>query len=141
MLLDLREDVKLKLTGGRFDGNYSFQVRQGSNIVAGMGQATDGHGIALVADPSGSNVVRMEVLGKTNGGIVHVINPNGISLASLSATAAGNGQLQLTNASGQTMVEAGVTVDGIGVVRAGPHGFNAGIGFLGLPGSYIAGKK
>ncbi len=139
--LDLREDEKLKLTAGRFEGNYSLQIRQDKNIVAGIGQATDGHGIALVADPSGSNVVRMEVLGATNGGIIHVINPSGISVASLSATAAGNGQLQLTNAAGQTMVEAGVTVDGIGVVRAGPHGFNAGIGFLGLPGSYIAGKR
>lgn len=139
--LDLREDEKLKLTAGRIDGNYSLQIKQDKNIVAGIGQATDGRGIALVADPTGSNVVRMEVLGATNGGIIHVINPSGISVASLSATAAGNGQLQLTNASGQTMVEAGVTVDGIGVVRAGPHGFNANINFLGLPGSYIAGKR
>ena len=82
MGIDLREDEKLKLTAGRFDGNYSLQIRQDKNIVAGIGQATDGHGIALVADPTGSNVVRMEVLGSTNGGIVHVINPSGISVAS-----------------------------------------------------------
>lgn len=68
-------------------------------------------------------------------------NSSGISVASLSATADGNGQLQLTNASGQTMVEAGVTIHGVGAVRTGPHGFNSNINFLGLPGSYIAGKK
>ncbi len=39
------------------------------------------------------------------------------------------------------MVEAGVVPQGFGVVRAGPDGFSPGVGLLGLPGSYIAGKK
>jgi hypothetical protein len=38
------------------------------------------------------------------------------------------------------MVEAGVNEANIGVVRAGPASFAPGVGILGLPGSYIAGK-
>jgi hypothetical protein len=51
------------------------------------------------------------------------------------------GVLQLTNATRTVMVEAGVLDTGIGVVRAGPAGFNSGIGFLGLPGGLIQGKR
>lgn len=142
--LDLREDEKLRLTAGRIEGkSYSLQIKEpGGKLVAGIGQAVKtGTGAVSVFDKNGNGGVTMYVLPSSNGGIVEVSNANGIGVASLSASGAGNGQLQLTNASGQTMVEAGVTVDGIGVVRAGPHGFNPGIGFLGLPGSYIAGKK
>jgi hypothetical protein len=142
--LDLREDEKLRLTAGRVQGSsYSLQIKEpGGKLVAGIGQAVKtGTGAVSVFDKSGNGGVTMYVLPAGNGGIVEVSNANGIGVASLSASGAGSGQLQLTNAAGQTMVEAGVTVNGIGVVRAGPHGFNSGIGFLGLPGSYIAGKK
>ena len=39
------------------------------------------------------------------------------------------------------MVEAGTLDTGIGLVKAGPGAFQPGFGPLGLPGSYIAGKK
>jgi hypothetical protein len=142
--LDLKENEKTRLRAGRIEGkSYSLQVlNTESKLVAGIGQSVDaGSGTVIVADRNGSVGVGIYVQPASNAGIVEVFNANRIGVAALSATAAGNGQLQLTNASGQTMVEAGVTVDGIGVVRAGPHGFNPGIGFLGLPGSYIAGKK
>jgi hypothetical protein len=142
--LDLREDEKLRLTLGRTDAKaYSLQVKDaGGKMVAGIGQSVKtGDGAVSVFDKEGNGSVAMYVLPATNGGIIEVANANGIGVASLSSGKGGSGQLQLTNASGQTMVEAGVTVDGIGVVRTGPHAFNAGIGFLGLPGSYIAGKK
>jgi hypothetical protein len=41
----------------------------------------------------------------------------------------------------QPLVEAGVDEKGIGVVRAGPEGFKPGMGVLGLPSSYISGKR
>jgi hypothetical protein len=141
--LDLRENEQLRLTAGRIEGNYSLQIKEpGGTLVAAIGQSVKtGTGAVSVFDRSGNGSALMYVLPTTNGGIVEVVNAGGIGVASLSAGKAGDGRLQLTNSSGQTMVEAGVTVDGIGVVRAGPHGFNSGIGFLGLPGSYIAGKK
>lgn len=77
----------------------------------------------------------------SGSGIVEVVNGEGVGVARMSAAGYdGAGLLQLTNASGTVMVEAGVTKDGIGVVRAGPAGFNSGVGFLGLPGSLIQGR-
>lgn len=142
--LDLKENEKRRLAAGRIDGkSYSLQVNnEESKLVAGIGQSVEtGTGSVIVAGKDGTVGVGMYVQPASNGGIVEVFNASRIGVGSLSASGAGTGQLQLTNASGQTMVEAGVTVDGIGVVRAGPNGFNPGIGFLGLPGSYIAGKK
>jgi hypothetical protein len=48
--------------------------------------------------------------------------------------------MRLYNNVGAPMVEAGVNEANIGVVRAGPASFAPGVGILGLPGSYIAGK-
>jgi hypothetical protein len=93
-----------------------------------------------VFDKSGNGGAMMYVQPSTNSGIVEVVNAAGVAVASLWTGEGGDGRLHLRNASGQVMVEAGVTVGGIGVVRTGPHSFNPGIGFLGLPGSYIAGK-
>lgn len=74
------------------------------------------------------------------GGILQVLTASGQGVATLLATKAGNGQLQLSNNAGVTMVEAGVNKNNIGSVRAGPAGFHPGVGILGLPGSYIAGN-
>jgi hypothetical protein len=141
--VDLREDEKLRLTAGRIEGsNYSLQIKEpGGKLVAGIGQAVKtGNGAVSVFDKTGNGAALMYVQPATNSGIVEVVNAGGIAVASLWTGEGGDGRLHLRNSSGQVMVEAGVTVDGIGVVRTGPHSFNPGIGFLGLPGSYIAGK-
>ena len=141
--LDLRENEKLRLTAGRIDGSsYSLQIKEpGGKLVAGIGQAVKtGTGAVSVFDKSGNGGAMMYVQPSTNSGIVDVVNAAGLAVATLWTGEGGDGRLHLRNSSGQVMVEAGVTVNGIGVVRAGPNSFNPGIGFLGLPGSYIAGK-
>jgi hypothetical protein len=39
------------------------------------------------------------------------------------------------------MVEAGTIERGVGVVRAGPMGRKSGTAMLGVPGSFLIGKK
>ena len=121
-------------------GSYGLRVYDpGGHLIAGIGQATAGSGVAMVADTSGKQRAAMYVQ-SNGGGIVEILNPQGTGVATLSAGKQGTGQLQLSNESGKVMVEAGVTEDGVGLVRAGPAGFPPGVGILGLPGSFIIGK-
>jgi hypothetical protein len=71
---------------------------------------------------------------------VEVSNDDGTTVATLLHGPSGGGQLQLGDAAGNAMVEAGVTADGTGLVRAHPLG-NPGAGLLGLPGTFIVGRK
>ena len=122
-------------------GQHGLRVYEpGGKLVAGIGQGTAGDGVATVSDSQGNQRAAMFVH-PDGGGAIQVMNASGLGVATLFATKAGNGQLQLTNNAGVTMVEAGVNEYNIGSVRAGPAGFHPGVGILGLPGSYIAGKS
>ncbi len=139
--LFIQENDKTRINLGRNDsGQYGFRVYEpGGKMVAGIGQSTAGDGVVTVNDLQGNQRAAMYVQPKA-GGIVEVLNSTGKGVASLFATQAGNGQMLLTNMDGAKMVEAGVNAANIGVVRAGPASFAPGVGILGLPGSYIAGK-
>jgi hypothetical protein len=139
--LFLQENEKPRINLGRNDsGQYGLRVYEaGGKMVAGIGQATAGDGVVTVNDTQGNQRAAIYVQPKA-GGIVEVLNNAGKGVASMFATEAGNGQMLLTNAGGAKMVEAGVNTENIGVVRAGPASFAPGVGILGLPGSYIAGK-
>ncbi len=128
--------------GRNADGNYGLRVMNASDkIVAGIGQSNVGSGIATVSDAEGNPRALMYVLPGSSAGMIEVKNGKGVGVATLSASGfGGSGLMQVTNAEGTVMVEAGVLKTGIGVVRAGPAGFNSGIGFLGLPGSLIQGR-
>lgn len=139
----IQENDRTRVNLGRNDkGAYGLRVFNASDkLVAGIGQSEAGSGIAVVGDAQGAIKARMYVMSTTGAGMVEVVNAQGIGVATMSAAGHdGAGLLQLTNASGTVMVEAGVLKSGIGVVRAGPAGFNSGIGFLGLPGSFIQGR-
>jgi len=126
--------------GRNNNGSYGLRVYEpGGHLIAGIGQATAGSGVAMVADTSGKQRAAMYVQAN-GGGIVEILNRQDTGVATLSAGALGSGLLQLSNRSGKVMVEAGVTEDGVGLVRAGPSGFPPGVGLLGLPGSFIIGK-
>jgi hypothetical protein len=73
------------------------------------------------------------------GGAVHVFNTAGNAVGSLTENASGRGRLSLGDAGGQTIVEAGSTADGLGVVRAGPS-FGA-TSVPGMPPSALLGHK
>lgn len=111
----------------------------GGKTVAGIGQNHLGTGTAQVGDEAG-NVKAILSVGEQSKGIVNIFNANGTAVIAVTEGAAAGGLLQIMNAGGQPMVEAGVSKEGFGVVRAGPEGFKPGLGLFGLPGSYIAGK-
>lgn len=135
------EDDKRRLELGRGDkGNYRLLfMNAAGEKVAGLGQMIEtGAGNAFVLSPGGGAA---ELLLDDKGSAqINVLSPKRIAVAQLRQTADGSGALMLTNASGVPMVDAGVISDSFGVVRAGPAAFKSGVGLLGLPGSYIAGK-
>ena len=130
-----------RLSVGRTEGGgFSLRVFEpGGKVVAGMGTTEKGDGLAFVADKQGIARTLMSVL-PDGGGSLEVRNVEGKLAAHLWGTPQGNGRMQLFNNAGTTMVEAGVNEANVGVVRAGPAGFHPGVGILGLPGSFIAGK-
>jgi hypothetical protein len=67
-------------------------------------------------------------------------NDNNVQVGSLQVGASGGGKLQLGDAAGDAMVEAGTTAGGVGLVRTFPLGSPGG-GLLGLPGTFIIGIK
>jgi hypothetical protein len=72
--------------------------------------------------------------------IINMSNDNFVNVVALAQGASGGGYLQLGDASGNAMVEALTTSDGIGLVRAYPLG-TPGAGLIGLPGTFILGRK
>jgi hypothetical protein len=140
---DVRVGSSRRLSLGRgADGRYAFRVLSlAGKMVAEVGESDECSGIVSVFDAAGNKRVRLDCESAQGSGMVAVSNVDGLDVAMLSARAAGSsGLLQLTNGSGTVMVEAGVLATGIGAVRAGPGGFQHGLGFLGLPASYIEGK-
>ena len=137
----IQEGDKTRINLGRGDtGGYGLRVFEpGGKMVAGIGQATAGDGVVTLGDTQGNQRAVLYVEPKA-GGVLKVLNNAGTSVAEMFATSNGNGQMLLFNKDGQKMVEAGVNEANIGVVRAGPASFAPGVGILGLPGSYIAGK-
>jgi hypothetical protein len=134
------ERVTIGRRGGG-DGSYValFHAQSGTR-VAGIGQSTHGRGAAYVADVDGNVRARMTV--EADGrGLIAVTNAANFNVLTLTEGHSAGGLLKIANANGDDrMVQAGVTADGVGVVRAGPEGFQSGVGLLGLPGSYIIGK-
>ena len=138
----VRATTKLEL-GRRRDGRYGLLIYGDSDaVVAGLGESDAGSGVALVADANGNSRVSVHCTAGTGAGEARILDAAGKIVASLSGAGLGeSGVLQLRNNGEVVMVEAGVLQTGIGVVRAGPGAFQHGIGFLGLPASWIEGKK
>lgn len=134
---------RVQLGRRRGSGNFGLSTfGAGGNLAAGMGEAKDGYGIAMVFDASGKARVALACETASGPGMVHVYDAAEKPVAALTATGAANsGLLQLTNSAGEPMVNAEVFPSGIGAVRAGPGAFQHGVMFLGLPASYIEGKK
>jgi hypothetical protein len=127
--------------GGQPGNRVSLKVfTGGGQLVAGIGEDTQGQGLAVVADKAGTYKAALQVASDGKGQ-VGVQNTARIGVAELSEGANGGGKLTIWGADGTAMVEAGVTAQGIGVVRTGPNFFKPGMGVLGLPGSYIVGKQ
>jgi hypothetical protein len=133
-----QERLKLGTTGNK----YSLKIQSDSgNFVAGIGQnVKGGAGLVLVDDSGGIKKAALEIAEDGKGRVV-ILNKAGNPVAYFTEGAYGGGNLTLNSATNQTMVEAGVTQAGVGVVRVGPASFKPGSGLFGLPSSYIIGKK
>jgi hypothetical protein len=72
--------------------------------------------------------------------ILNMTNDNLVTVVALTQGATGGGYLSLGDANGASTVEAGTTPQGVGLVRAMPNG-NPGAGLVGMPGTFILGRK
>jgi hypothetical protein len=125
-------------------GTYRLIFYNGGHAVAGIGEQRDGSGGSVGVDTS-DGVIKAEMLvSKTTGrGVVWVSSAINKPVAQLTEGDHGGGLLVICGSGGQCnppMVDAG-DAGGYGLVRTGPMGFNPGVGLLGLPGSFIMGKK
>jgi hypothetical protein len=134
---------KTRLNVGLEDasGRYVLKVfnKDGKSIAA-IGENAFGAGTAQVSDAEGRVRADLTVLNDSKGAF-NIYNASDAVVAVMTEGESTGGLLQIRDAGGKTqMVEAGVT-DGVGIVRAGPDGFKPGLGLLGLPGSFIMGKR
>ena len=125
--------------GGNAQGLYRLRVLGPKGaVVAGIGQNSQGSGLALVADIEGNTKALMNV--PTTTGQLYVTNAKGTEVGFLTVGAGGDGRFELTDGAGNLMVQAGYT-EGVGLLRTGPRMHNPAIGFLGLAPSSIMGQK
>jgi hypothetical protein len=105
----------------------------------------DGTGSSLTAASQGATLSLRTPGSKSSillqaAGQIDLFNKGGTSAFSVTARTAGNGRWTLGDAAGNTVVEAGSTTDGIGIVRAGPRLVAPTTNALTIPTS-IVGKK
>jgi hypothetical protein len=139
--LRVLDGAKQRVLLGSESGRSKLKISGGSGqVVAGIGENVLGTGTAQVA-AAGGEVKAVMAVDTGGNGSFEVYNSNN-KIAKLSQGDFGGGILLLYGPGGSSpMVAAGTTAAGIGLVQVGPNGFKAGLGVLGLPGSFIAGKQ
>jgi hypothetical protein len=132
--------VDLGRDGGT--GRYRLKILGRSGLAAAIGEEQDdGTGLVVVSGTDGQPRATMGVgVDGGVGGVLSVIGGSRTLLAQLMEDESGAGYLSLRSSSGEKMVGAG-TRDGIGFVGTGPNAFKPGMGLLGLPSSFISGKR
>jgi hypothetical protein len=126
--------------GRRSRGGYGLIFNAGNGALVGaLGQDAGRNGLVSVSDGAGNQ--RAQLVGSTVDASVKVFSVGGVPIVVLSRTraASGGGFLQLTDAAGLPVVDAGPNGSNDGVVRTGPA--SMGVSGLGLPGSYLLGMK
>ena len=108
------------MTGtGTANGGAVIVGNSSGKGVASLADGADGSGLVQVFQPGGKSIAVMAQ--DKSGGLLQIKNGAGIPVANLKAADSdGGGYWQLTDPSGNPVVEAGA--DGArGVVRAGPY--------------------
>lgn len=122
------------------DNEGGVEIRDASGkLLAKVGSDANRNGNVSVFRDSDRPIASLRAE-NDGGGLVAVWNDQGNAIASLSKGANG-GVLELTSLGGEPMVQGGVTGAQIGVVRAGPASTPGGIMGMGVPGSFIMGKR
>jgi hypothetical protein len=104
--------------GQTADGGVSFALFDAPGTKYRIGMAAAPMGTSFLRLYSGKRQVELDV--NPTSGSLHLFNDAGYAAASVDMTPAGNGKLSLGDAAGEALVEAGMTTEGLGVVRAGP---------------------
>jgi hypothetical protein len=130
--------VDLGRDGGT--GRHRLKVfGKSGQLAAGIGEEQNsGTGLAVVSDAAGTPRANLGV--DLSRGVFRVLAGSDKVIAVLTEDESGAGYLSLRNSAGERMVGAGVH-NGVGFVSTGPNAFKPGMGVLGLPSSYIAGKR
>jgi len=115
------------IVGNGAGGGAVVAANASGAVLAQMGATSDGRGEIKVLEP-GAGLLAVMAKSPTGGGAIEVYS-NGVAVANLRPGKAGGGYLQLLDAGGRVMVEAGS--EAVGVVRAGPN-FKCGSNYLGL---------
>lgn len=118
------------MVGNAAGGGAVVAANASGAVLAQMGATSDGRGEIKVLDAGGALLAAMAKAPDTGGGALEVYNGK-VAVVNIRPGSAGNGYLQLLDASGRVMVEAGSGPGGTGVVRAGPN-FKCGSNYLGL---------
>ena len=114
-----------------------FKARSGSGFPEIVVGVTTGVGALIVRDADSK---ARATLGLVNGKpSLEIANENYANIAAFGQGTTGGGFLQLGDAAGNARVDAGVNVKDCGVVRTHPLG-NAGVGLVGMPGTFLLGR-
>ena len=114
-----------------------FKAKSGSGFPEIVMGVTTGVGALIVRD---ADLKARATMGLINGKpIIELANDNYVNIAAFGQATTGGGFLQLGNAEGDARVEGGVNVKDCGVVRTHPLG-NAGVGLVGMPGTFLLGR-
>jgi hypothetical protein len=118
------------ISGSGLNDSGAVVVRNSAGAtLAELSTTTNGGGQVKVSDTAGAPLAVMAQSPDSDGGAFEVYSGK-VAVANIRPGKAGGGYMQLLDAGGTTMVEAGVG-DGVGVVRAGPR-FKCGSNYMGL---------
>jgi hypothetical protein len=140
LVIDEKGVTRVDLAKFEESGNFGLKTYDAKRSVdAALGSTEQGSGVVLVAY---DNVVRARMFTPSGRrGTAEVLNLADQPIATLTEADSAGGLLRIYSAGGEPMVEAIAGAGGFGVVAAGPGAYKSGLGLIGLPGSYIAGKR
>jgi hypothetical protein len=118
------------------DGDGNIKVKAGSDPDLGVFLGFGDKEPVFCLHTKGKCQVALGVSDGKPG--INMSSASGASLVNLAEGSFGEGILQLGNSSGTSIVEAGATEDGRGIVRAFPYAAGGGMGLF--PGAYIRGR-
>jgi hypothetical protein len=149
-----------RLSATQNGGTVSVLNAQGAVVGGLIASARGGGGVALTGPaggesavslsvtpgggslrlfPVGGGTARAELAADGPTGVLSTYNEAGMAVATMSSRPQGGGMVQISRSDGTTVVEAGASVDGVGVVRTGPV-YGGPVGNLTVP-YQIVGRK
>jgi hypothetical protein len=112
-----------KPVGGLFadsnGGRLALSGTAGGQTVVSLGAEATGGKVRVY--PAGGGPIRAELVADGATGALHIFNTEGITSVMLAAGTTKAGRMELSNSSGNIVVQAGATDNGRGMVSTGPY--------------------